>query len=1244
MALMILSVSTLFAQSNPVITSSPTTVIQLGEVYLYDVEATGTPLPAFVLEDAPQNMVIDAESGVISWTPTGRGDFAVKVSAQNFSGTDSQEYTLSVTNGSSAPSITSMPVVQAFAGQEYYYDVNASGDPPPTYVLAQAPEGMQIDDMTGEITWTPQNTGQYNVSIIASNADGSDIQEFGLTVSDGGFAPVITSVPPTEVSVGQEYVYQIIATGDPDPDYYLDAAPEGMTINQKQGKINWVPQEGGMFVVSIRVSNVLGEDLQTYVINVGGQQGAVPSITSSPQTTVMVGQDYSYDIEVSGDPTPAINLENGPEGMSLDPEDRQLIWTPQNAGEYEVTISAINVLGSDVQEFMITVNDALSAPAISSSPVQTATVNQLYRYDVKANGNPQPTFSFQESPAGMTINETTGVIRWTPGTEGIYSITVAADNSQGSDTQTFSLDVNAQPVAPSITSTPSIETELGVTYSYDVDASGNPAPVFSLLLAPDGMQIDEESGEISWDPEQTGEYEIAIDAQNDLGTATQEFTLVVNEQQFAPIITSTPQTQTFINQAYSYTLTSEANPTATYSLISAPASMSINSVTGEISWTPPQVGTFEVSVQAANEVGDVTQDFSITVAMGLASPTILSSPITQALVSIDYEYDVDAVGNPVPSFELAEGPSGMSIDSDTGVITWLPSAPGSYPVTVEAKNSEGSFTQSFSVLVGILGSVPLVQLQSVQLVAPDALNLKAFSNPNGSPTRVTFEYGINRVDEFQVRASPEVIEGFADVEVAASLSGLQEGTTYSYRAIAENGVGRIVSATQTFTTYQSAYNIGIERQFSGAVDSLNYRLFSIPGLIDLDAGETLKGVQGQDWGVFRDDGSTVNFFKSYDGSERFHFKPGRGFWVLAKSNWTVPDQTINTVELDPNGIFQVQLQQGWNIISSPYMVPVPWALVRGVTPSVPPTAKLWGFNGSFRESNVMEPYQAYYYFNDGEVDASLLIPFPGLSTSLGELSASKVPASKQATPVSEGPRLTLEATGFDSLSASIEILLDTNSENHKDRLDQYAPRGGFSKLGLMIDPDFEAPYGFLALDARPSMDEGVVYDLVLQSEAGERVQLSLSGQNDFPGKEIHLVETETGAFIDLIDSPSVAVYPTSKRAAYHLVVGSSAFLDEQRKVLVPQSLALQQNYPNPFARTTTISFSLPEAGYVDLAVYDVLGREVQRLAGGIQPAGFYTVEWDGSSSNGSSLPNGVYLLRLTTEQGSSQVVSMTKVR
>jgi hypothetical protein len=79
----------------------------------------------------------------------------------------------------------------------------------------------------------------------------------------------------------------------------------------------------------------------------------------------------------------------------------------------------------------------------------------------------------------------------------------------------------------------------------------------------------------------------------------------------------------------------------------------------------------------------------------------------------------------------------------------------------------------------------------------------------------------------------------------------------------------------------------------------------------------------------------------------------------------------------------------------------------------------------------------------------------------------------------------------------------------------------------------------------------------------------------------------------------------------------------------PRTFDLAQNYPNPFNPTTTITYSVPQAGKVKLAVYNLLGQEVAVLVNGVVSEGSHQVEF-----NAKSLPSGAYFYKL---QGDNSV-------
>ena len=90
--------------------------------------------------------------------------------------------------------------------------------------------------------------------------------------------------------------------------------------------------------------------------------------------------------------------------------------------------------------------------------------------------------------------------------------------------------------------------------------------------------------------------------------------------------------------------------------------------------------------------------------------------------------------------------------------------------------------------------------------------------------------------------------------------------------------------------------------------------------------------------------------------------------------------------------------------------------------------------------------------------------------------------------------------------------------------------------------------------------------------------------------------------------------------------GQFEYSDEiEVEVNGPLTFGLEQNYPNPFNPSTNIKYSVPENGFVNLSVYNLVGEEVSVLVSGQVNAGFYEIEFDATA-----LPSGIYFYQLQT--------------
>jgi hypothetical protein len=119
--------------------------------------------------------------------------------------------------------------------------------------------------------------------------------------------------------------------------------------------------------------------------------------------------------------------------------------------------------------------------------------------------------------------------------------------------------------------------------------------------------------------------------------------------------------------------------------------------------------------------------------------------------------------------------------------------------------------------------------------------------------------------------------------------------------------------------------------------------------------------------------------------------------------------------------------------------------------------------------------------------------------------------------------------------------------------------------------------------------------------------------------DFHLLDIDADGKLDII-----CTYYVSRTGSYlaNLEQPSSVTVSDVVTMIARDPL-LEQNFPNPFNSTTTMTYYLPREGHATLKVFDILGRELVTLVDQTEPAGFHAARWlpDG-------FPSGTYFFRL----------------
>ena len=94
---------------------------------------------------------------------------------------------------------------------------------------------------------------------------------------------------------------------------------------------------------------------------------------------------------------------------------------------------------------------------------------------------------------------------------------------------------------------------------------------------------------------------------------------------------------------------------------------------------------------------------------------------------------------------------------------------------------------------------------------------------------------------------------------------------------------------------------------------------------------------------------------------------------------------------------------------------------------------------------------------------------------------------------------------------------------------------------------------------------------------------------------------------------------------------------------LPKKLEISHAYPNPFNNSVSISFAMPNSKNVNLAIFDMRGRNIRQMNLGEIGTGFHKILWDGKNNLGSELPSGIYMAVLEVgEKLNIQKISLIK--
>ncbi len=208
----------------------------------------------------------------------------------------------------------------------------------------------------------------------------------------------------------------------------------------------------------------------------------------------------------------------------------------------------------------------------------------------------------------------------------------------------------------------------------------------------------------------------------------------------------------------------------------------------------------------------------------------------------------------------------------------------------------------------------------------------------------------------------------------------------------------------------------------------------------------------------------------------------------------------------------------------------------------------------------------------------------------------------------------------------ISNIANVNSNSLKSQFDNYADLyvPELRVISLAVPGNGEIAPDLRRSDHAPFWDAG--YRALMLTDGSEFRNFNYHSPSDTLG-------TLNFRFMSNVVKATVATVSNLAEIIHCGVGVSDEFTIPYTQVSIMNSLTLDrfylaQNHPNPFNPTTIIRYELPEQAYVNLSVYDLLGREVITLVSRVEEAGEKSVQWDATNNLGQPVSAGMYFYRI----------------
>jgi hypothetical protein len=573
------------------------------------------------------------------------------------------------------------------------------------------PTGVTINRNTGEIAGAPEEAGTHMISVTAEDTSGGrDTQSFTWIVTANN-APRLSTIRDQTFRAGISDRFAVSASDADGDEVQISGTdlPPGIAYNAFTGFFEGQPTTPGTYASTIIADDGFGgRTTESLTWTITANNAPVISGLSDQQSRVDVAVSLSPTAMDSDNDLVSWSVSGLPTGLEISFAGGQISGTPTEAGTFNVQVTATDILGAaDTQtiSWVVAPNNAPVINAIADQSTRANTNINLTPVATDADSDPI-SWTAEGLPVGITINANTGALSGTPTFSGIFETTLTAtDNFEAADSVTFNWAILANN-APQISLFGNQAGRVNVAVNLPLTASDADNDTLSWQASglPTGVSINADTGVISGTPTAAGSYTARVNVRDAFGGSDNlSFAWLVAAND-VPVIEDVQDVTGRVNDAAGLTVTAyDANSdTLTFSATGLPSGVTLDSATGVISGTPSAIGSHNVTVTVSDgHDGSAATTFTWNVVANQA-PVIAALATQENVVDIAATLSASATDadDANLTWSAAGLPTGLSIDTATGVISGTPTAIGTYTVSVSVADGQGgSDSESFDWVI-----------------------------------------------------------------------------------------------------------------------------------------------------------------------------------------------------------------------------------------------------------------------------------------------------------------------------------------------------------------------------------------------------------------------------------------------------------------------------------------------------------------------------------------------------------------